>query len=178
MAVTATTGIARVAGSSRRQASAAMPSSTGSWMSIRMSAGRSTFARRTPSSPAVGSWGRPRPPGSAPRPWAHGKAHGEGRSLAELALQPDGPAVQLDEPLDEAQAEPGPFDPPRAVGADLAELLEDRRLILRRDPDPGVADGDLERAVVACGGDLDATPLGRELHGVGEEVHEHLLELA
>ena len=54
-AVTAITGIARVRGSARSWPSAVMPSMPGSWMSMRIRAGRRSWASRTPSSPVSAS---------------------------------------------------------------------------------------------------------------------------
>src|SRR5207244_11361762 len=73
--------------------------------------------------------------------------------------------------------EPGALALARVVGPDLAELFEDRLVILGRDADAGVADGDLHGAVGEIGGDGDASALGRELDGVRERVDEHLLDL-
>ena len=64
--------------------------------------------------------------------------------LPGVALDPDAPAVQLDELARERQAEAGAFLLVRVVAADLAELLEHRLLVLRRDADAGVAHGDLD----------------------------------
>src|SRR6185295_2869378 len=45
------------------------------------------------------------------------------------------------------------------------------------DADPGVAHRDLDAAVAAARAHADAAAVGGELHGVGEQVHEHLLDL-
>src|SRR3972149_5357496 len=121
-AVTAMTGIARVAGSARNRPSAVMPSIPGSWMSIRTSAGRGGPARGPPSPPA------PAPPGAEPR---------APRPLALL----------------------------RVVGPDLAELLEDRLLVLGDDTDAGVVHGDLDPAVRGRRAHLDPAALGRGVDG-------------
>src|SRR5262245_27846361 len=80
---------------------------------------------------------------SDPRSRAFGpnrQREGERGALAQLALNPNPPPVQLHELLGQCQAEPRPLLLAGVVPADLTELLEDRRLILRRDPDPRVAD--------------------------------------
>ena len=86
--------------------------------------------------------------------------------------------MEFHEPLRQRQAEPGAFTLLSVVPPDLAELLEDSRLILGRDPDAGVADGDF--GIVACPNraDLDPSPVRGELHRVGEEVEEDLADLA
>ena len=69
--------------------------------------------------------------------------------MAHLALDPDPPAVQLHELLGERQAEPRALLRAGVLPANLAELLEDGRLVLGRDPDPRVADGDGDDASAA-----------------------------
>ncbi|OLD95483.1 MAG: hypothetical protein AUG80_16460 [Candidatus Rokubacteria bacterium 13_1_20CM_4_68_9] len=51
------------------------------------------------------------------------------------------------------------------------------RLLGGRDPAPGVADRQLDVAVPRAGGDGNAAPGWRGVHGVGEQVQDHLLEL-
>src|SRR5262245_21830947 len=97
--------------------------------------------------------------------------------MARLALNPDPPAVQLHELLRERQPEPGALLLAGVVSPDLAELLEDRRLILGRDPDPRVADGDRDAVVGRCGNEADPAALRGELHRVGQEVQQDLLHL-
>jgi hypothetical protein len=50
--------------------------------------------------------------------------------------------MQLHELLGECQAKPRALVLPLVVPADLTKLLEDRRLVLGRDPDSRVADRD------------------------------------
>ena len=64
------------------------------------------------------------------------------RALSYLALHPDPAAMQLDKLAGEGQPEPGAFDL-LVRRPQLAELLEDRLLILGRDASPSVRDGDL-----------------------------------
>ena len=74
-------------------------------------------------------------------PWnCTGSTHGEGAALPEGAVDGDGAAVQLDQALDEGEAEAG-----AAVGAavrleDLPELLEDDALVGGGDADAAVGD--------------------------------------
>src|SRR5262245_29374046 len=94
-----------------------------------------------------------------------------------MTLHPDPPAVQLDEPSRERQPESGATHLP-VRRPDLAELLEDRVLILRRDPDASVADGYLHTAVGGRRPHVDPTALWRELDRVREQVQQHLLDFA
>ena len=67
-------------------------------------------------------------------------------SPAELAVDPDSPAVQLDEPLRQRQAEAGP-SPCSTPGLGLLELLEDSLVVLGGDARAGVGDRDPHLAV-------------------------------
>src|SRR5262245_18788273 len=98
-------------------------------------------------------------------------------ALADLALDPDRPAVQLDELPAQGEPQPGALAPGRA-GRHLAELLEHGVLILGRDTDARVGDRDLETAVRRDGPDLDPAALRRELDRVGQEIEHDLLDLA
>src|SRR5262249_52396021 len=107
----------------------------------------------------------------------NGQREGERRPLAHVTLDPDPPAVELHELPSQRQPEPRALLLASIVPPDLAELLEDRRLILGRNPDPRVTDGDRD-AVLRCGGrEADPTPLRGELHRVGQKVQQDLLDL-
>src|SRR5437016_860371 len=108
----------------------------------------------------------------------HGQPEAERRALARFALDPDASTVQLDEFLGERKPEARTLVLARGLGADLAELLEDGLLVFAGDPDARVHYGDLDRAVGERGLELNPPPGGRELHSVGEEVEQHLLDLA
>src|SRR5262245_46507782 len=82
-------------------------------------------------------------------PMAHREAECERRPLTHLALDPDPPPVQLHELLGQRQPEPRALRLPRIVAPHLAELFEDRRLVLGRNPDPCVAHRDRDE-VVGC----------------------------
>src|SRR6266436_6189129 len=114
---------------------------------------------------------------SSPGMGAHGKGEREGRSAPHLALHPQAAAVELDELSRQREAETGALALVRGV-AHLAELLEDRLLVLRRDADPGVGDRHLDGAVRGQRTHVDPAALGGELHGVGQQIQEDLLELA
>src|SRR5262249_39429771 len=96
------------------------------------------------------------------------KGQGEGKrgSVTYLALDPDPPPVQLHELLGQRQPEPRALLLAGVVPADLAELLEDGRLVLGRDPDPRVADGDRDAVPGHVGREVDPASLQRELHRV------------
>src|SRR5262245_22764997 len=85
--------------------------------------------------------------------------------------------MEFDELASERQPEPGTFDL-LVCCPDLAELLEDRLLVLWRDAHAGIHDRDLGHAFVHRGADIDPTTLGRELEGIGQQVQEHLFDLA
>src|SRR5213593_2355298 len=194
-AVTAMTGIPRVTGSARRRCRASIPFIPGSWMSIRIRAGCCSAAMRRPSSAFSASttrypvaWSTSRTSIrllslsstrriSSPGMGARGKRERERRSSTHLARHPQAAAVELDELSRQREAETRALTLARGV-AHLAELLEDRLLVLRCDADPGVGDGHLDGPVRVQRTHVDPTALGRELHGVGQQIQEHLLELA
>src|SRR5213078_1418955 len=82
------------------------------------------------------------------------------------------PAVLLDDPVDEREAEPG------APGLGGEERFEDVGEVLRRDAVPGVGDPHLQ---LAAGDrrrpDAQLTPLGHGFDRVAAEVPQHLPEL-
>src|SRR5262249_59961033 len=98
---------------------------------------------------------------------------GEGRALADLALDPDAPAVHLDELLGDAEPQPRAAELGGNRGIGLFELGEHRLQPVRRNPNTGVADTVAEKIAVEIRGDLDA-PLARELQRVADEIHEAL----
>src|SRR5262245_33926612 len=192
-AVTANAGIARVAGSSRSCRSAVTPLIPGSWMSIRMRSGRSSRARRTPSSPVSASARRYPLTCKTSRmslrflslsstirissfATGHRQREGERRAFAHLALHPDPPVVQLDELAREGQAEAGTLHL-FCRRPHLAEFLEHRLLVLGSDPHPGVGHRDFGQIVMKATSHVDPAALVGELQRVGQEVQEHLLYL-
>src|SRR5215468_2266701 len=66
----------------------------------------------------------------------------------------------------------------RIVGAHLAKFFENLCLVLRRDPDPGIADRKFNRAVGLPGANSDPSSLRREFHCVGEQIKKDLFDLA
>src|SRR6266487_4597267 len=82
------------------------------------------------------------------------QTEGEGSSGPQFALDPDPPAVQLDESLRQREAQSSPFTLGRPL-PDLTELLEDVLPVLRADPDPGVGDRNPNLVIHRVGRDLD-----------------------
>jgi hypothetical protein len=77
---------------------------------------------------------------------------------------------------DSARPSPVPFHLP-GCRADLPELLEDRLVILGRDPDAGVADRHLHASRAWHRSHVDSATLGRELDGIRQQVEDDLAEL-
>src|SRR5581483_12374730 len=82
------------------------------------------------------------------------------------------------EPARQGEAQTGALLAPPWPGVELLELAEDPRLVLFRDADPGVGDRDVDRVRAARGFDGHGAAVSRELDGVGQQVEQHLLELA
>lgn len=81
------------------------------------------------------------------------------------------------ESFDDGEAKAATLLYTRDVVTDLAEALEDFRLILGRDADAGIPDHERDVAGrLSRGGDLDGAAGDTELHGVGEQVEKYLLE--
>ena len=74
--------------------------------------------------------------------------------------------------------EPQPEPAPRAerVAVDLAERIEDARQEVRGDPAAAVLDVDHDRSLLPRDGDGDPAAGIGELHGVREQVVEHLAQ--
>ena len=84
--------------------------------------------------------------------------------------------MQLDEPSHDREPEPGAPVPAAQGRLHLIEGVPDPRELIARDPDSRVLHGDPHLVLVAPRRDRDAAAVGRELHGVGQEVHEDLLQ--
>ena len=105
------------------------------------------------------------------------QGHREGRPPSGRIADRDGPAVQLDELLDDREAEAGASEAtPRALFA-LPESLEDG--LAQLGPHARAAVEDVHRGPLRVGRDEAANrPATRgELEGVREEIQEHPLEL-
>src|SRR4051794_23644084 len=103
---------------------------------------------------------------SRDRQW---QREGEGRSSSDLALDPDFSTVKFDEFARDRETKSGAFHLPRRR-SDLTEFLEHRLLIFGGNSHSGVDNGDLCRAVVNNGPDIDSPALRRELQRVREQV--------
>src|SRR5690242_16497003 len=94
---------------------------------------RSTEPSAAPSPPFAA--GAKRQPLAA----AHRQEDRDGGAAADLTVQRDSAAVQLDEALRQRQAEPRPLEFAIERGVELVERAEDLVEILARDADAGVA---------------------------------------
>ena len=103
---------------------------------------------------------------------------GEDAALVRLARHAHVAAVQQREPFGQGEAQPRALVLASGSMVDLVELVEDLLLLRGVDPDPGVSDRDLDHVLEARRGDGHRALLGRELDRVGDEVQQHLLELA
>lgn len=90
----------------------------------------------------------------------------EPRSLAGLALHVNLAAVQLHQPLDQRQTEPGSTELARRGAVDLHEPLEDAVALRGVDADARIGDRNPDAVVGHVRFDADTAPLGRELDGV------------
>ena len=87
--------------------------------------------------------------------------------------------MQVQHRLDQRQAEPGPFVLPAMRALQLPERAERLRDIVVRHADAGVHDGERERAIrLEPRGHRDVAAFGRELDGIGQEIHQHLTDAA
>ena len=88
----------------------------------------------------------------------------------------DGAAVELDDVADDREAQPEPAVRPRGHALGLTESVEHVGKELGGDALPRVGHADLRLALHARQPHHDATAGRRELHGVGEEIPDHLLQ--
>src|SRR6185312_4705812 len=96
---------------------------------------------------------------------------------AGRAVELERPAMQLDEPLGEGQAETGALAAPVERAVDLLERLQHFRDIARGNADAGIDDTDGEATGgVDLGIDRDAAAGFGELDAVRHEVEQHLLQ--
>ena len=95
------------------------------------------------------------------------------------ALDPDPPRHHLDERRRDRQPQPGAAEPPRRRAVRLAERLEDRGVLLRRNADAGVADQEVQRRAARRRAASSRTssstwPLSVNLMALPTQVREHL----
>jgi hypothetical protein len=86
----------------------------------------------------------------------------EGRTFSEFALEPDPSAMQFDVASSKRKPQAGALLLVGVVVTDLPELLEHCLVILRRDANPGVRHGDLDRVTVRSCAHIDATAIRGE----------------
>src|SRR5439155_18788198 len=101
------------------------------------------------------------------------KCEAEAASLTGLALDPDSAAVRFDDSLLDRQSQADAA----SIGLPcLPEALEQVCLCLDGHTRPGIGDLEHRFAVSASGAKLDVAAGRRELHGVAEQIAEHLGE--
>ena len=86
--------------------------------------------------------------------------------------------MQLDEALGQGESETGALARALAGTAHLLELFEDPGLIDGRDANARVAHADLDLTSASPPGHFDPPSVGRELDRIGEQVEDHLADLA
>src|SRR6266851_2324292 len=77
----------------------------------------------------------------------------------------------------EGQAKSGSFLLPCWASVQLLELSEEATQVFGSNPNARVTDGDLRPRIDLAPSDLNASSIGSELDGVGEQVQQHLLQL-
>src|SRR5262252_5246631 len=97
----------------------------------------------------------------------------EGRPLSEHGFHPQTPAVQLDDPAGNGEAEPRAALRAGAGAVRLLELLEDLLLVSLGDPGATVGDRDDEGPIGGAGLDGHTAAVG-ELDRIAGEVQHNL----
>src|SRR5215218_7986916 len=98
----------------------------------------------------------------------------ERAALAERALAPDAAAVLLHDRAGDRQAEARAALLARVARVHLLEAVEDRLALVGGDAAAAVAHPERHPVLAPLGAERDARAAWRELHGVRDEVHEHL----
>ena len=88
----------------------------------------------------------------------------------------DRAAVHLDDVTHDRQAQAEASGLARHAALGLAEPIEHKRQEVVADPDAGVADHDFDVRIDPLEPELDATALRRELHRIGQQVPDDLLQ--
>src|SRR5579885_3101530 len=105
--------------------------------------------------------------------------HRHGRAVPDDAVDGEGAAMELRHGIAERQAEPRAFVFAVELAVDLAEGRECGGDVLGGDADAGVGDADEEVAVaIEPRRHLDTAAGRGELHGVGQQVEQNLLQLS
>src|SRR5581483_2517650 len=95
----------------------------------------------------------------------------EGGAAADMAFEFDAAVMGADDPLDDHQAEARAF----FLGGE--EGFENAIDIVLRDTTAGLGDADPNAVSARAGSEGEHAALGHCLHGVLDEIDEHLLEL-
>src|SRR5262249_47693670 len=104
-------------------------------------------------------------------------ADGERGSLAAAgALGPDRTTVRLDQVADDGEAEPQATVAARVGAVDLVKPVENVRQLLGADALAGVTHGQLDELAGAAQPDVDLATGRRELHRVGHEIRDDLVQ--
>src|SRR4029077_13031576 len=97
-------------------------------------------------------------------------------AFADPATDRDVAAMQLDQTLDDREAEPGPVMAPVVGSARLEKRPADPGQVLLADADAIVLDHDRDHGALGGGADFDAAAAVGELDRVRQQVYQNLLE--
>src|SRR5579859_4485823 len=99
-----------------------------------------------------------------------GEGYGEATALARFAFEPDPSAVALDDGAGDREAQASALADSLGGGVGLVKTVEDCLVLCFGDADSGVADSDLDEAAANYGSDGNTSTVGREFHGIAEEI--------
>ena len=85
-------------------------------------------------------------------------------------------AVQFREVFHDGQSQPEASVPARGGGVRLAKAIEDLAEELRRNPLAAIGHRDVDMGIAALNDDVNPAALGREFHGIDQQVPKDLLE--
>src|ERR1700736_1616177 len=97
----------------------------------------------------------------------------ECRTMADRALNPDLPAMHLDDLLNDREAQAGPGYRLGGAAPHPAEALEDVADFVRRDAETGVGDADEGKSALRAGRERDSAAIRRVLDRVVDQVAHH-----
>ena len=106
------------------------------------------------------------------------QADGEDAALSWLAQHANVATVEAGETAREREPKPSALLRAGHSRVDLLKLVEDPILVLFGDADASVRNRKLHRVIEAARGDGHRSAFGSELHRVGHQVEQHLLDLA
>src|SRR5204862_8008100 len=109
----------------------------------------------------------------------HRQSDDDGRTAPlAVAFDGDGALMRFDQLTRNRKTEANAAMNPRGRAVRLAETIEHVRQKLRLDADAAVGDANPDRTVLATDRHIDAAAFVGELHGVADQVEEHLFEPA